>query len=559
LENKLKQANINPPTVKETNNKSITDLSKGDSYQVNQYLSIIKKKDSEIARLTKQLEGQDGRITFEPKVRIQGVEFQPANKLNNDKLRESYSRLLEYTRELNIEKEKALESLRSETLLNEEQRNYIEMLKKTLESSIIKNGLGQMINSHKQGRDMSNIDAICEIASGNVNFDRYRKDLSKSQTLINDMSQEIKYLHHINEELFIKAERLKETVDGLLSQINDANEQIRRLQEEKSHYELHIEDLKVFNDKLKSELTETLSLLSRYERSSHEKEKQIKEIQFDTQHNLQSSRSDFDKKFKKVSDDYEKVIRDRVNFQNTFQQQMEEMKEMENEIRRLKEQIQFNEDEHEREKRLLTHDVDVIKKEKQLTEDKLNMLSGKLKEIEGEFKKTEDRLLETEKSYRDIRNQYETLKLDYEDLNKSATREKDADKRAIQDLEVRLENAKGEIAILTREKDTSYTNYMTNWNECTRLTNELDRLTDDYEMLKKTTKETDRQYETLLDEYDGLKSDNITLKHNNETLQGESKYIREKYEKDIGIKNNDLENLKRDNTTLKQKVSELNE
>ena len=42
-----------------------------------------------------------------------------------------------------------MKTLRDETIANEEQRNYIEILKQTIESSLLKNGLYNHIQTQK--------------------------------------------------------------------------------------------------------------------------------------------------------------------------------------------------------------------------------------------------------------------------------------------------------------------------------------------------------------------------------------------------------------------------
>jgi hypothetical protein len=76
-------------------------------------------------------------------------EFPLPERLPNEKVREAYSKLLSSYKELMFEKESLLKTLRSETLANEEQRNYIEILKQALESSLIKHGLGSYIQTQK--------------------------------------------------------------------------------------------------------------------------------------------------------------------------------------------------------------------------------------------------------------------------------------------------------------------------------------------------------------------------------------------------------------------------
>jgi hypothetical protein len=76
-------------------------------------------------------------------------EFPLPERLPNEKLREAYMRLLSSYKELMYEKEDLLKILREETLANEEQRNYIEILKQAIEGSLLKHGLSEYIHIQK--------------------------------------------------------------------------------------------------------------------------------------------------------------------------------------------------------------------------------------------------------------------------------------------------------------------------------------------------------------------------------------------------------------------------
>jgi len=77
------------------------------------------------------------------------ADYPTVDRIPNERLKESYTNLLFSYRELINEKEIILDSLRQETLNNEEQRNMIEILKQTIESSLFKSYLGPLIQNQK--------------------------------------------------------------------------------------------------------------------------------------------------------------------------------------------------------------------------------------------------------------------------------------------------------------------------------------------------------------------------------------------------------------------------
>jgi hypothetical protein len=75
--------------------------------------------------------------------------FPSSERIPNEKLREAYTKLAFSHKDLLNEKESLFKTLREETIINEEQRNYIEILKQTIESSLLKNGLYNYIQNQK--------------------------------------------------------------------------------------------------------------------------------------------------------------------------------------------------------------------------------------------------------------------------------------------------------------------------------------------------------------------------------------------------------------------------
>ncbi len=71
------------------------------------------------------------------------------DRIPNESLREAYLNLQTYCDKLKNEKESIMLSLNQEILLSEEQRNYIDILKKIVENSIINNDLVDLLKQQK--------------------------------------------------------------------------------------------------------------------------------------------------------------------------------------------------------------------------------------------------------------------------------------------------------------------------------------------------------------------------------------------------------------------------
>lgn len=74
---------------------------------------------------------------------------QSINQFTSEKIQQSYLLLQNSYQSLVKEKESILEILREETIANEEQRNYIDMLRKTIENNINNDRLYSMLNNQR--------------------------------------------------------------------------------------------------------------------------------------------------------------------------------------------------------------------------------------------------------------------------------------------------------------------------------------------------------------------------------------------------------------------------
>ena len=76
--------------------------------------------------------------------------FPPPDRIPVEKLYEGYSKLYEAFNKISNDKEVAIVSLQNEILINDQQRNYIEILKQTLESNLVKNGIKSQIEIYNK-------------------------------------------------------------------------------------------------------------------------------------------------------------------------------------------------------------------------------------------------------------------------------------------------------------------------------------------------------------------------------------------------------------------------
>lgn len=195
---------------------------------------------------------------------------------NYEKLKDLYVKLLMNHNELLKEKEEIFESIKSETLINEEQRNYIELLKQTLESKMGKIG-SNIVNQNQryyQNNDVSGADILIDFINIKNESENYRKELIISQALINELKEEIDSLKSAKNEIISSQEKIFKNYDKSSNEIENLKQKMKDIEKErvglseeinKSKYEnsnLSI-DFEMLNKKIKKSEEENLNLIKK--------------------------------------------------------------------------------------------------------------------------------------------------------------------------------------------------------------------------------------------------------------------------------------------------------
>ena len=145
----------------------------------------------------------------------------------------------EYINKLKQEKEEILSQLKQEIILNDEQRNYIEILKQALESNIAKHGLTEKINflqkkyySKQLNNNYSLAEVVLDISKLKENNDSLIKEKEKNYKEINDLNNQKEKLeknlnsfNQLNKEYNTLIENNNELQNELMNLRNLYNEQ----------------------------------------------------------------------------------------------------------------------------------------------------------------------------------------------------------------------------------------------------------------------------------------------------------------------------------------------
>ena len=169
------------------------------------------------------------------------------------------------------EKEEILENLRQEVLINQEQRNYIEILKQTIEQDLIKTGLMKNLDESSKKYNMKPVDLIADYSKIKMENEKIKKDLIMEQVILTDIKNDLDTTKNENIDLQNKNNELEEEMSMIKKLIsgNLINNQIDL--ENKDQIVTNIQNLIIENKELKDNISIFKKQISEYEKELIEK------------------------------------------------------------------------------------------------------------------------------------------------------------------------------------------------------------------------------------------------------------------------------------------------
>ena len=225
----------------------------------------IRNRCSILEEQNKQMAESREKIIKALKEQKNSLIFPSPERIPVEKLQEGYSKLYEAFNKISNDKEVAIVSLQNEILLNDQQRNYIEILKQTLESNLVKNGIKSQIEIYnkinkkiKSEESINNLDSMCvcyEDLFNVVGLNQKIEDLYKQNNNLelenNKLKSEINDLNNKNE---VFREQINNSLKSGIKELEQAKNKIKDLEQQKKELIDEIKNLKEYNDKMKQEL-----------------------------------------------------------------------------------------------------------------------------------------------------------------------------------------------------------------------------------------------------------------------------------------------------------------
>ena len=478
------------------------------------------------------------------------------------------------------EKDNLSRALKKEIIKNEEQRNYIQVLKEMIESNLFRSGFAEILASSKEyqqfqeynkGQGKTMADFVVDFIKFKEETNKYKKDLLMSNNIITDSKNEIdtlnkkvndmekknlQLLNNINREQNAKEYMLlKDSENNNI--INKLNNNIKILEEENKKLKNQIEQsqrLNIKNDKkIKNSNNKTESMSDNFNNTNNleEKYKNLL-IEYDT---IKSKYEENEKQKERLEKLYQ-TMKDENNNLN------EKYKNLENEFHVLGKSvnevnIKYNDiDTNSYQDEINKLKLIIKDKEKETQElyDKLNIITSEGDMVNIENRNNKQRIkdcmssidrLKFEKNvigdeFVNLQQKYENMLIDF---NKSQNQN--------ELLSTNFERLKKEYNILLEEKNKQDIELEKNINikylKDQEINNMEDKFNQNLMILQKDNMKLNQSLQEAVEHLNDLSEDNYKLKEINEIT---NKKLREK------IENEQI--LLKDNMNLKSSIDNLN-
>ena len=282
--------------------------------------------------------------------------FPPPDRIPCEKLYEGYTKLYEAFNKISNDKEVAVVSLQNEILMNDQQRNYIEILKQTLESNLLKNGMKSQLEIYSKIQKEKNNE---ECLKNEDNIQEGYEEIFNTVGLnkkIEDLFRKNKILEIENNKLVIDIKELTERNNSFREQINNSLKNgIKELEQAKykikeleSQNQQIIDEnnlLKKYNEKLKlkfesfqQENVNINNYIQEFQKKNKEEINEYKSKNGSIQDEYQILKNNYEK----LQENNELILRKNEVLEEQINVYKQENESLINEINNMKEGFNYN-------------------------------------------------------------------------------------------------------------------------------------------------------------------------------------------------------------------------
>ena len=281
--------------------------------------------------------------------------FPPPDRIPCEKLYEGYTKLYEAFNKISNDKEVAVVSLQNEILMNDQQRNYIEILKQTLESNLLKNGMKSQLeiyskiqkekNKEECLNDEDNIQEGYEEIFNTVGLNKKIEDLFRKNKILeienNKLVIDIKELTERNNSF---REQINNSLKNGIKELEQAKFKIKELESQNQQIMDENNLLKKYNEKLKLKFEsfqqENVNINNYIQEFQKKNKEEIKEY-INKNGSIQDEYQILKNNYEKLQENNELILRKNEELEEQINVYKQENESLINEINNMKEGFNY--------------------------------------------------------------------------------------------------------------------------------------------------------------------------------------------------------------------------
>ena len=491
----------------------------------------------------------------------------PSDYINNNEYNNS-NQIINYPNEQNEDNRTISEknyndlinTIRKLSFVNDEQRSYIEVLKQTLESNLVKNGLSSLITSKSLNESLNfstqNLKYIIDLSKLSSEIQKLNDDLNKQKSINEDITIELNTIKKEKQDL----QNANKIIKDKLSELKNQGENLDFLNDVQKEQNIqNLMFIKQENQKLKNDLNEVQILCNKYEKDILDNGRIISDLkkQLDNYKNIEKEYNEIKDLNIKLEYDVEKLIR--------------EKKDLEEKLNKIKGNIEILKAEKSAlNKKLNEKEIEIQKDKKKYFIDKANLITKltKSKEINSELKNKihdkevdliefQQRQIENEKKNLELDSENHELKINYDDYKNETDFKLEIINKKNEDLIKQLNKIDNLYRNAEKENSDMLKNISEYKNKVKEIEEENEKIKTENEGLKSYLEQSNLNYEKQNSEFLNLNDTLIKLKNENNSLKKELPFWKEKYDKDIKEKTKEEERLKKSLNEMNIKLNDL--
>ena len=457
------------------------------------------------------------------------------------------------------EKEQMSETLKKETLQNEELKNYIEILKQTLESSLIKNNIALNLENASKKTNLKPIDVLVGYTNMKEENEKNKKLLNHNKVIIEDLNSQIKNLKKLNEDFKIKNNQLIDEYKKIKKLYDDLIDKEKNLGKDNERIEIKYKNLLKENNEKDKLIDAYLNKLNQIERDLQDTNNirgKLSKFKSDYE-NLEKLKNKLDNEVESLN--YKNENLEKLN--NKFEIENDKLKNdisiYKSQVDKLTESLSNNLLAYQSDKKILEESLKEIKKNLKKNEntiiDLINEIEDKKNEIENlkEFNKQKDKNIEN------LTSELNILKINFDSLKMESSRKMIITEQNIKNLINEKDKLNNIISNLEKEKINLIEKIKEKSEEIRLLKDANENYKNEISNEKNYNEDLKNNLSKIIQEKDLNSIEKSKLKNDNLTLNNEIQFWKEKYDEDLKEKMEENNKLKFTNEEMSYKLNDI--